>query len=310
MVWIRRFNVWSDERGEQYDEDFFTYSFVPNATNVTGGISGTLAPGASAICPVNIQQDSAFEWNFSTSSASDNASDATFAARANINIQITDTAAGRNLFNEPLPIGLVSGDGQFPYVVPFPRRFMPKGSIIVTMTNFDTAKTYKNVQFNMIGRKLFMRPGSQPLLRFKSWRDPDTGAILAEDFFVYHFGFGSVANGVSAQVQQVIENDSDFEARLLSAQNNAALNTGASTNMQAENQIQILDGGSQRLLSNVPIIGPTYFGNLGTPLIMPVPRIFLARTNVTLTLANNTAATTIAQTDVAIAGRKIFEFGA
>lgn len=307
---VRRLNSWQDERGYQYDEDFFTYSFVPNTATPGSGVSGTLAPGATATATVNIEQDSAFECTMFTAAASNNASDVAFGPSANINVQISDTAAGRLLFNEPMPMSLIAGDGQFGFILPTPRRFMPTGTIIMTFTNYDTAITYKNIQFNMVGRKLYQADNSPPLARFQSWQDPDSGRILSEDFFAYHFGFGSIAAGATPLVmQQLIESDSDFEMRLLSACNNAALNTGQNTAMQGQNQLLIKDGGSQRFLSQVPIIGPDYAGYKGVPMILPTPRIFLAHTTALVSLYNNSAATTIAQTDVAFIGKKIFEYG-
>jgi len=305
---------WIDERGEQYDEDFFVYSFVPGAT--TNGQSATLAPGASAIAQVHIQQDSAFEWSLSTMTATDNASDA-FLVNPNISIQITDSATGRNLFNEMTPVVQVAGYAQYPYVLPFPRRFMPKSTVTIAFTNFDTAKTFKLIQFSMIGRKIFMRKGGRPIQRFRTLPKESIAASrrlgrpvsLAEDFFVYHFGFGAIAQGAQpGTVTQLVESDSDFEARLLSATNWNALNTGQGGDPDNFMYFQIKDGGSERQLSNTPVSGENYAGGGGLPLILPVPRIFLAQTDMIVQAWNNSAATNSARFDVALAGRKVFEF--
>lgn len=307
---VRRFNSWVDERGYQYDEDFFTYSFIPLATDADSGVSGTLLPGQSSTAVVNIEQDSAFEAVQFTSTASNNASDVSFGERANISVQITDSAAGRNLFNEPVPMGLVSGSGKFGYILPTPRRFMPKGSIIMTFQNYDTAITYKDIQFNMVGRKLYTTGHGVPLARFKSWQDPFTGQVLSEDFFVYHLGFPEVDAQAKVNVQRtLIEADSDFEARTLSACCNVTLSTGQNTDMIGQSALQIKDGGAQRLLSNAPIIAPAYAGNGGVPMILPVPRVFLARTDLIMDLTNASAATNLVRTDAVLAGRKIFEYG-
>lgn len=301
--------TWRDSILEQCDQDWFSYVFAPSAPNPNNGVSGTLAPAQSAIASVNIQQDSAFQVEQFTVNATNNANDTSFGPAANLSIQITDTAAGRNLFNEAVPVGLIAGDGQFPYILPVPRRFMPRGSIICTITNFDTAITYKNIQFIMHGRKIFLDSPSRPISRFRSWKDPYSGRVMAEDFFAYHFGFGNSVAASDIQSVQIIEADSDFEARTLSASQNAALNTGSNAALNGENFLSFKDGGAQRNLSNTPIVGQAYAGYRGTPMILPVPRIFLARTQVISNLHNNSAATTIAQTDVVLAGRKIFEFG-
>lgn len=303
---MRRLGIWTDERGQQFDEDYFAYPFVPNPTSPTSGLSGTLAPGAAAICNVSIEQDSAFEWVMSTCSASVNGGDTVAGNAANIAIQISDSGSGRNLFNEPLPMGLVAGDGRFAYLLPFPRRFLARSSITISMVNYDTATTYKDIAFNMIGRKIYVPPGRH-ISRFKSWRDPQTGRIMAEDFFAYHFQFGSVAPAANLQVQQLIENDSDFECRTMSGCNNTTLATGTNADMSGLNYLQLLDGGSQRYLSNAPVIAPYYVGNHGLPLILPTPRIFLARTSVIWSLTNNSAGVTNTRSDIVMAGRKIFE---
>lgn len=301
--------TWRDSLLEQCDQDWFSYVFAPGALNPNNGVSATLAPNQSAIAQVNIQQDSAFQVEQFSVNASNNANDTSFGPSANLSIQITDTAAGRNLFNEAIPVGLIAGDGAFPYILPVPRRFMPRGSIIITMTNYDTAITYKNIQFVMHGRKIFLDSPSRPISRFRSWRDPISGRILSEDFFAYHFQFGNSIAASDLQSVQIIEADSDFEARTMSASQNAALNTGSNTAVNGENFISLKDGGSQRNLSNTPIIGQAYTGYKGTPYILPVPRIFLARTQVITNMHNNSAATTIPQTDLVLAGRKIFEYG-
>lgn len=305
----RRLNTYTDERGVQYDEDLFTYSFVPGAPTPNSSVSGTLAPNASAIATVNIQQDSAFEVIAFTANCSNNGSDAAFGPGGNILIQITDTAAGRNLFNEPIPMGLVAGSGKFSYVLPTPRRFMPRGSVNMTFQNIDTAVTYKNIQFDMIGRKIYPTPGAPPLQRFRSWKDPVSGLVLSEDFFVYHIGYPALNAGADITQQVLIESDSNFEARTISAQCNATLSSGQATDMIGQAAFSIKDGGTSRDLNSTAINAPSLFGNNGVPMILPIPRIFMARTNIFGHLYNQSAATNLARADVVFAGRKIFQYG-
>ena len=210
---MRRLPTYTDGRGVQFDEDYYTYSFVPNPTSPESGLSGSIAPGASAIATINIEQDSWFEWHYTTFNVSNAAQDTNNSysgatgGSPNLSWQITDTGAGRNLFNEMLPVGMVSGSAAFPYVLPYPRRFKPTSTIIATLLNYDTTITMNRIQINMIGRKLYRRAGQPDLQRFHSWRDPETGKLFAEDYFVYHWSFGSSAPGVNLKTTQLIEAD-------------------------------------------------------------------------------------------------------
>lgn len=313
MYHNRRMRRWIDERGEQYDEDAFVYNFVPGATS-DNGVSGTLAPGATAIAQVQIEQDSAFEWNLTTITASDNATDAALNP-PNISVQIIDSSTGRKLSNDPVPVSLIAGTGKFPYVLPFPRRFMPKSTVTVSFTNFDTAKTYKLIQLNMVGRKLFMRTGGRPLARFKTFTDPQASQVygrqilLAEDYFVYHFTFGAINAAANAQNTQIIESDSDFEMRSLSFAAWDALNTGSPNDTGNFVSFKMKDGGSQRELQFSPTMAFAGAGQEGVPLIEPQPRIWLAQTSAIWTAFNNSAGTNLAAFDMCMAGRKIFEVG-
>ena len=102
----------------------------------------------------------------------------------------------------------------------------------------------------------------------------------------------------------------DFEARLITGQAAVGLTTGSGGSPQGFPFLynRIKDLGSSRNLSNTLVQFPQFAGQSGLPLIMPMPRIFEGKTSVQIELQNNSAAQTIAQTDVAISGRKIFEF--
>jgi hypothetical protein len=308
---VRRLNQWQDERGFQYDEDYFVYDFIANPTTVGGSVGGALAPGAVVTVLVNIEQDSWFEWVSSTFCVANNANEDVPVALPNISVQITDTAAGRNLFSDATPIGLVAGSSQFPYVLPFSRRFKPTTSVIVTFTNFDTANTYKDVVFSMVGRKLFQSDNAPPLRRFSSWNDPDTGRLLSEDYFVYHVLFNTATPaGTSNKVIELIEADSDFEAKLLSCQTEGDSAQGLASAGLPFISYALKDAGTQRELQYLPLPMQCAAGSGGLPFVFPVPRIFLAKTSMQITLYNNsTAAANLGRADFAIAGRKIFEMG-
>lgn len=56
----------------------------------------------------------------------------------NVAIQFTDTSTGKSFFNVPTVMGLVTGGGGFPYVLPAPRVIRPNTTLQVTAINRDT----------------------------------------------------------------------------------------------------------------------------------------------------------------------------
>lgn len=69
-------------------------------------------------------------------------------------IQITDTGTGEQLFNIPVPIPAVMGDGQIPFILPTTRTFDPSAAIIVTLTNYSAATAYLT-RVLLIGAKIY-----------------------------------------------------------------------------------------------------------------------------------------------------------
>src|SRR4051812_21868318 len=83
---LRRF---IDERGYQYAEDFFVYTVSTTAA---------LAAGASQVVPLNIQNDSAFEWILATGNADTDATKP-FSSVPAVDITLIDSVSARNLMN-------------------------------------------------------------------------------------------------------------------------------------------------------------------------------------------------------------------
>lgn len=69
-------------------------------------------------------------------------------------IQITDTGTGEQLFNIPVPIPAVFGDGQIPFILPTTRVFDPSAAIIVTIANYSAATAYLT-RILLIGAKIY-----------------------------------------------------------------------------------------------------------------------------------------------------------
>lgn len=317
---ISRFRNWMDELGAQYSEDFFIYQ-----ANVA-----SLGPGLSVSVNIPIQHDSAFEWMFTSGGSLVNTGGLQV---PRVVVQVADQTSGRNLFSNPIPLPCCagnlasSGPGQY-FVNPIPRRFMSKTNVLVTFTSLETVSTTVNLSLQLIGRKIFANRGTghitnvqNNMRRFRQWTSLDDLSgqqrVYSEDLFCYDFLFPTLAPAATATVTQLIEADSDFEwiTCVSSAINNAT--GGLIFAGQWSNQISIVDGGSQRSLqgsvssgsNNItsPIIGSLgLLGNSTFPFILPVPRIFLAKTNVAVTVSNIDTAITVTENHVTMWGRKIF----
>lgn len=130
----------------QKRRDFFTYTIQFNG----------LASGAASQGAIQIQADSDFELTKFTMFADIAAAVETEATRVLplVTIQITDTGTGRALFNAPLPIPAIMGDGRIPFILPVPKIFSANASVAVEVANFSAATTY-NLRLALVGAKIF-----------------------------------------------------------------------------------------------------------------------------------------------------------
>lgn len=128
-----------------------------------------------------------------------------------------------------------------------------------------------------------------------------------EDFFVYDATFAALASLTSSQQNIQIQADSSFKwtAAAFYADIAAAAFT-ASAQPIPNVTIQILDTGSGRQLFQDPIPVPSVFGSGQLPFILPVPRIFKARSAIQLTAANFDAAVDY-NLRLMLIGTKIFQ---
>ncbi len=308
---IERFRRAMDARGVQYAADYFTYGI--EITN--------LAPGATAIARIPVERDSAFEWLETTGGVQTAATGAGsgFTQPCNVSVQIQDAISARNLMNAPIPLMNVWGSAAKPFVLPVPRRFMPRTSIGLQFNNFDTAVTYTKINFQLVGRKIFMAalPGQNqppPIERFNSWVDQQSGRVLCEDLFFYDTPLASLANATTQVVSLPTEADSDFEWIMTTL--SGGLDTTASylTGDDLNLRLQIKDTtGNMFLFQEVP--GGAFTpaaGAAGTgtfPFILQQPHILNSKTQVDVTFVNSDTAVTMKNLHLTMVGRKIFEPG-
>lgn len=132
---------------------------------------------------------------------------------------------------------------------------------------------------------------------------------FVEDFFVYNVTFQDIAPGDTQQGNIQIQADSVFKwtAAAMQADIAAAAYTEATRPLPLC-ALQMVDTGSGRQLFFNPLPIETIFGNGGLPFILPVPRIFMARSNISLTLSNFDVAVTY-NVRLQLIGTKVFKYG-
>jgi hypothetical protein len=126
--------------------DFFVYH-----VSIAGLQSATATTES-----INIQADSDFELQNLTYFATEDNADQTASSRIIplVDLQITDTGSGRQLFQKALPLINVFGTGELPFILPRPKIFRAKTQISLSLANFNATSTY-DIELSFIGRKIF-----------------------------------------------------------------------------------------------------------------------------------------------------------
>ena len=131
--------------------------------------------------------------------------------------------------------------------------------------------------------------------------------MILKDFFIYGIDFPSIAAGATATDNIQIQADADFEVQKLTQTSDIAGATQTeSTKVVPLITVLIVDAGSGRQIMNVAVAIPSLFGDGRIPFILPTPRIFAARSNITFTLVNFSAATTY-RIRLSLIGTKLFQ---
>ena len=134
-------------------------------------------------------------------------------------------------------------------------------------------------------------------------------AQYVEDWFVYELDQLALTNGNTANNNIQIQADSDFKlVKIAGMADIAAAAETASTLVIPLVTINLVDTGSGRTLFSNPVPWGTIVGTPGLPFILPVPRIFKARSNISIALVNYSAATTY-NLHLGLIGTKIFTLG-
>lgn len=126
--------------------DFFVYGINFQA----------VAPQSSTQGAIQIQADSDFELQKLTFFADEALADETDSSRVLplATIQLIDTGTGRQLFNTPIPIPAIMGDGKIPFILPTTKVYAANSSVTVAVANYSGTSTY-GIRIALIGTKIF-----------------------------------------------------------------------------------------------------------------------------------------------------------
>lgn len=107
------------------------------AYNVTvGSVAAPLANGIPQTATFDTQSDSDFAIAFLSAAVTETVN-GVVVYNDNVALQIQDTSTGKFFFNTDTVIGLVTGAGGFPFVLPASRVINPNTTIAVRATNRD-----------------------------------------------------------------------------------------------------------------------------------------------------------------------------
>lgn len=121
----------------------------------------------------------------------------------------------------------------------------------------------------------------------------ENNQYIAQDLFTYEVDFSALANGASSTGTIQVEAQSDFlwQKATYFADIAAAAQTDSSRIIPLCT-VLLTDSGSARQLMNSAVPVSSMFGTGESPFILTVPKKFMARTSITIQVANFSAATT------------------
>lgn len=133
---------------------------------------------------------------------------------------------------------------------------------------------------------------------------------VIKDFYAYSTTFTEVADGASVTNAINIQADSDFRLEKITAYNinDEVLNPAPAIGgtIEARFTIQIIDTGSGRQMFDNPIAVPALFGTGSVPFILGTPKIFAARSTITVTVVSFDVMGFLNTLRLAFIGTKIF----
>ena len=129
---------------------------------------------------------------------------------------------------------------------------------------------------------------------------------VIKDFYVYEEDFLALTQGSTAIGSINIQADSDFVVQKLTYFADIAVAVQTDSNRVIPLiTVQITDSGSGRNLMEAPVPIANVFGTGQLPFILPQPKLFLARTTITVSVTNFSASTDY-NLRLSLTGYKVF----
>ena len=118
--------------------------------------ASSLANGATTSLTYQIEADSYFYMNALTYTADIAAGPLTTDTNVLplVTLTLFDSASGRQLMANAVPLPSIAGNGTLPFRLPKPRRFAPTAQITATLVNYSTGTTY-NISLTLSGFKVY-----------------------------------------------------------------------------------------------------------------------------------------------------------
>lgn len=113
-----------------------------------------LASLATATTTFQILSDSDFVCTYMTAAAVNPATGLVDAVPQAL-MQITDTGSGKTFYNQPTFMGLVVGQGGYPFLLPAPRLIAPNTNIQYQVTNLITGNNPRTYYITMEGARIY-----------------------------------------------------------------------------------------------------------------------------------------------------------
>lgn len=134
-----------------------------------------------------------------------------------------------------------------------------------------------------------------------------SGDTLNRLFFVYSASISNIAAGSSGSDVVNIQSDSDFIVRQISAQVLDPSTNGIMDEIDITLLVQINDLGSGASVFDAPLHVRTIAGTASLPFILPVPRLFAARSSIEVVASNPTGSNQPQSLSLALIGEKVMK---
>lgn len=124
--------------------------------NVYQASFASLAAGASASSSITVQSEADFLLQKLTFFADIAAAAQTDSTRIIplITILITDSGTKRQLMSAAVPVASIFGTGEIPFLLPQPKAFKARSSILIQASNYSVGSTY-NLYLSFIGTDIY-----------------------------------------------------------------------------------------------------------------------------------------------------------